>query len=113
MSDIDLVIFMSPLPLFKLPAPAAMVRGQYPGVRHGETVSARFAFADESNGEHPWGQRGGINAGVILLEPSQEIFERMLREVTCKYHPEHIRGNGPEQDYLSRFFLRLYSLAPH
>eukprot|EP00434_Breviolum_minutum_P020456 symbB.v1.2.018040.t1/scaffold1424.1/size119625/5 len=28
----------------------------------------------------------------------------MLSEVTCKHHPCHVAGNGPEQDYLSRFF---------
>ena len=28
----------------------------------------------------------------------------MVREVTSEEHPEHIRGNGPEQDYLTRYF---------
>merc|ERR1712217_562662 len=29
---------------------------------------------------------------------------QMWREVTCDAHPEHVQGNGPEQDYFSRFF---------
>eukprot|EP00931_Biecheleriopsis_adriatica_P043612 TRINITY_DN24928_c0_g1_i2.p1 TRINITY_DN24928_c0_g1~~TRINITY_DN24928_c0_g1_i2.p1 ORF type:complete len:294 (+),score=41.09 TRINITY_DN24928_c0_g1_i2:1972-2853(+) len=28
----------------------------------------------------------------------------MYRDAKCKSHPAHIAGNGPEQDYLSRFF---------
>ena len=27
-------------------------------------------------------------------------------QVADERHPEHIRGNGPEQDYLSRYFAR-------
>ena len=39
----------------------------------------------------------GINAGVILLRPSEVVFQQMLKEVTSENHPAHIAGNGPEQ----------------
>jgi len=39
----------------------------------------------------------GINAGVILLRPSEIVFQQMLKEVTSENHPAHIAGNGPEQ----------------
>ena len=31
--------------------------------------------------EYPWGQTGGINAGVILLQPDAEMFRQMNSEV--------------------------------
>lgn len=45
----------------------------------------------------------------------------MLLEVSNEWHPEHIPGGGPEQDYLSRFFLSApwrhihvtYNFQPH
>eukprot|EP00747_Dinoflagellata_sp_TGD_P013972 gnl/TRDRNA2_/TRDRNA2_123061_c1_seq1.p1 gnl/TRDRNA2_/TRDRNA2_123061_c1~~gnl/TRDRNA2_/TRDRNA2_123061_c1_seq1.p1 ORF type:complete len:313 (+),score=54.74 gnl/TRDRNA2_/TRDRNA2_123061_c1_seq1:66-941(+) len=40
----------------------------------------------------------------MLLAPDAELYERVLREVKAPQHPEHIAGNGPEQDYLSRLF---------
>mmetsp|Transcript_16187 Transcript_16187/g.35044 ORF Transcript_16187/g.35044 Transcript_16187/m.35044 type:complete len:767 (+) Transcript_16187:100-2400(+) len=101
--DIDIVLLKSPVELFNLEPPAAMVRGSGSRV-HGDLVSGTMMFRAEDDVAYPFGQGGGINAGVILLAPSQAIFDRMLKEVRCKSHPAHIRGNGPEQDYLSRFF---------
>ena len=46
----------------------------------------------------------GINAGVVLLEPSTAIYDTALRGISAPLHPEHIPGSGPEQDYLSRFY---------
>mmetsp|Transcript_136354 Transcript_136354/g.221895 ORF Transcript_136354/g.221895 Transcript_136354/m.221895 type:complete len:398 (-) Transcript_136354:47-1240(-) len=40
----------------------------------------------------------------MLLEPSLETLDQFLKEVRDPLHPEHIRGTGPEQDYLSRYF---------
>ena len=101
--DID-VIPLKPLDeLFQLPCPAAMVRGQGKDI-HGTVVDGRRFFATEDYQDYPWGQSGGINAGLILLQPDNYLFQQMLSEVTCKNHPSHVAGNGPEQDYLSRFF---------
>ena len=41
---------------------------------------------------------------MILLQPCEDTLARMIAEVTFEEHPDHVRGNGPEQDYLTRFF---------
>ncbi|CAJ1437989.1 unnamed protein product, partial [Effrenium voratum] len=64
---------------------------------HGERVDGRRFFGGEDEKDYPWGQTGGINAGVILLQPDGDVFKQMHKEVTCKNHPCHIAGNGPEQ----------------
>ena len=94
--DIDTFPLRSLSELFLLQAPAAFIRGNG-SQPHGELVNGRSFFIDETWGERAWAQGGGINAGVILLRPSLELFERMKREVLCPNHPAHIAGNGPEQ----------------
>lgn len=101
--DIDTFPLLSLHELFSLEAPAAFIRGNG-GQAHGAPVPGRSFFIDETWGDRAWAQGGGINAGVILLRPSLELFGQMKREVTCLNHPAHIAGNGPEQDYLTRFF---------
>jgi len=49
------------------------------------------------------GSWGGINAGLILLQPDYYVFQQMLSEVTCKNHTCHVAGSGPEQDLLVSF----------
>ena len=101
--DLD-IIPLKPLDkLFELPCPAAMVRGQGE-TPHGTKVDGRHFFGTENYQDYPWGQSGGINAGLILLQPDNYVFQQMLAEVTAKNHPCHVAGAGPEQDYLSRFF---------
>ena len=98
------IIPLKPLDhLFDLQCPAAMVRGQGEQI-HGTEVDGRLFFGKEDYQDYPWGQSGGINAGIILLEPDDHVFKQMLSEVTCKNHPCHVAGSGPEQDYLSRFY---------
>merc|ERR1712190_275286 len=82
-----------------------MYRGnnEYPTLQ-GSTIDGRNFFAGEDDAWYPWRQAGGINAGVIVLSPNHSIYSQMWREVTCDAHPEHVQGNGPEQDYFSRFF---------
>jgi len=65
---------------------------------------ATFFSGREPGSDHSWGQGTGINAGVMLLAPSMADFLTMQEELVEPYHPAHVRGNGPEQDYLSRFF---------
>lgn len=106
MLDIDMIPIHSLDDLFQLPAPAAMVRGSNDSFNiHGDAVNGRYFFVGEWCAHNwPWRQGGGINAGLILLEPGQETHRRMLEEVTCENHPEHVTGSGPEQDYFTRFF---------
>ena len=51
-------------------------------------------FRHQDDKEWRCGQRGGINAGIILLEPSQADCHRMQRDVTEEKHPEHVGGGG-------------------
>jgi len=101
--DLD-IIPLKPLDeLFDLPCPAAMVRGQGEDTHGVEVDGCRFFGSEDYHG-YLWGQSGGINAGLILLQPDCDVFQQMFSEVTCKNHPCHVAGSGPEQDYLSRFF---------
>mgnify|MGYP005645912533 FL=1 len=104
MLDIDLVIIHCPDELFELEAPAALRRGIHHH-EHGALIDGRRWFTGE---EFDWVQSGGINAGVMLLEPNAEVHMRALREVKIPWHPSHIPGNGPEQDYLSRLYAHAW-----
>eukprot|EP00931_Biecheleriopsis_adriatica_P048883 TRINITY_DN28247_c0_g1_i1.p1 TRINITY_DN28247_c0_g1~~TRINITY_DN28247_c0_g1_i1.p1 ORF type:complete len:825 (-),score=156.60 TRINITY_DN28247_c0_g1_i1:6-2159(-) len=106
--DIDLLVMSNIDDLFDLPAPAAMKRGMNRGKRqykHGDEIDGSTFFAGLKPGdEHSWGQGTGINAGVMVLEPNEEDHRVMEEELLELNHPGHVRGNGPEQDYLSRFY---------
>jgi len=106
MMDIDLLVRQNIDDLFELPAPAALRRGMndWGMNRHGEKVDGRSFLLgeDKSQPRWSWGQGTGINAGVMLWQPNQTMLTEMLAELTEPNHPEHVRGNGPEQDYLSR-----------
>jgi lipopolysaccharide biosynthesis glycosyltransferase len=94
--DLDLLIRGEVDSLFNLPAPAAMVRGQYV-LAHGETVPIDAFYKGHR-------QTIGINCGVMLVEPNSTIFNHMIKEVESYSHPEHWPSHGPEQDYLSRYY---------
>lgn len=38
------------------------------------------------------------------MRPCSRTLEAMVAEVTSELHPEHMPSNGPEQDYLTRYF---------
>eukprot|EP00928_Gymnodinium_smaydae_P078901 TRINITY_DN62958_c0_g1_i1.p1 TRINITY_DN62958_c0_g1~~TRINITY_DN62958_c0_g1_i1.p1 ORF type:complete len:795 (+),score=172.44 TRINITY_DN62958_c0_g1_i1:68-2386(+) len=106
--DIDLLVTSNVDELFELPAPAAMRRGFNDGwytIKHGETIDGTFFFSGRDPGSQwSWGQGTGINAGVMLWQPDLDVFAEMMSELSEPNHPEHCTGNGPEQDYLSRFW---------
>ena len=104
MLDLDLAILGCPDVIFELPTPAALCRGVNCKA-HGDCIDGRNFFRgedDEAGWE--WGQGGGINAGVMLLEPNETMYRQALQEIAAPLHPEHMPGAGPEQDYLSRFY---------
>ena len=104
--DID-IIPLKPLDgLFDLQCPAAMVRGQGYDLHGAEVDGCRFfGTEDKSKQDYPWGQSGGINAGLILLQLLTAMSSSKCSvRCPCKNHPCHVAGSGPEQDYLSRFF---------
>merc|ERR1719253_1470081 len=86
-----------------------MGRGPWAGYRHGEPMDGRYFFSGTREGPWSWGQSSGINAGVMLLKPCLETFRQCMEEVADAKHPEHVRGNGPEQDYLSRYYAGEWS----
>ena len=107
--DTDTLVLQNIDGLFQLVAPAAMRRGfnYRRSICHGDRICGSSFFLGESNGEEAdwsWCQGGGINAGVMLLRPNWNTYKRMVWEVGVDNHPAHIPGNGPEQDYLSRFW---------
>lgn len=109
MMDADMLVQDNIDDLFDLPAPAAMTRGPSSGYSHGDRIQGQYFFGGSRPGHWSWGQSSGINAGVMVLEPSEETSQQCLAEVADSSHPEHVRGNGPEQDYLSRFFASEWS----
>lgn len=107
MMDIDLLVTTSIDNLFQLPAPAALKRGpndRHWGYKHGNSIDGRTFFGGGGKGKYSWGQGTGINAGVMLWQPSEDVLDQMLQELSEDCHPSHIKGNGPEQDYLSRYW---------
>jgi len=102
--DTDLVIRRCIDDLFELRSPAAMKRGDSYEYRHGERIDGSHFFSGAESQGYRWHQVGGINAGVMLLKPDIQVFRQMLKEINDQYHPSHIAGHGPEQDYLSRFY---------
>ena len=106
--DLDLVIFDCLDHLFDLKAPAALCRGANDRTHGCHIDGTRFFLggddSDADRYEWCWCQGGGINAGVMLLEPNLDVYHRVLKEIDQKFHPGHIPGGGPEQDYLSRFY---------
>lgn len=107
MMDVDLLVRGSIDHLFDLDAPAASLRGRFKEspVPHGSQLDGSTFFSGQKNDpEWSWGQGTGINAGVMLWRPDQGEFRRMRAELSEQGHPSHCKGNGPEQDYLSRYW---------
>jgi len=107
MMDIDMLVLKNVDDLFELAPPAAMKRGMNTtswGSKHGDPIDGRPFFTGAWGGKYSWGQGTGINAGVMLWRPDTEMSNRMLSEVAEPYHPAHVRSNGPEQDFLSRYW---------
>lgn len=104
--DIDTLVIRNMDGLFDLEAPAATGRGAQDTYQHGDPLdgSSFFRGGVRGNAKASWGQCWGINAGVMLLSPNKYDFGQMMFEVSDPKHPSHIAGNGPEQDYLSRYY---------
>ena len=54
-------------------------------------------------------QKFGMNLGVAVLKPSREELQKMLNSVQSR-DPMHEACNGPEQDFLSRWFKNWTSM---
>ena len=76
--DLDIILLKPLDELFQLPCPATMMRGQGEENHAAEVDGHRF-FGTEDYQDYPWAQSGGINAGLILLQPDYNVFQQMLR----------------------------------
>jgi lipopolysaccharide biosynthesis glycosyltransferase len=90
--DLDMVVAHSIDEVFMATAPAALFRGNT-NSRAGSQRSGATLFSKKT-GE----QQGGINAGVMVLEPSREDFKQMAGELGRT----GVCTSAPEQDYLSQ-----------
>ena len=96
--------------LWEYPAPAGIMRGtndSYTGTRRPRTTYFREGKLI-----------GGINGGVILLQPDQEVFNDMMG--TLNKNEFQTAGRGAEQDFWSWWFAgkmlglpRKYNLQVH
>jgi len=110
MGDIDTLAIKNMDKLFDLQAPAANGRGPQDMYKHGDPIEGSHFFRGSLVGNRrSWGQCWGINAGVMLMEPSEAELQQMLSEVLDPEHPSHVKGNGPEQDYLSRYWASCWT----
>ncbi|CAK9042448.1 Uncharacterized protein R707 [Durusdinium trenchii] len=93
--------------LFHLRPPAAMKRGP-PIPSHGDPVPYGLIWGHPTRrqgDELPQHQQAsGINAGVMLLQPSKSVLHEMMSEVHDYDHPQHYGTYMPEQEYISRFY---------
>lgn len=100
MMDLDMLVRGNLDELFKLRTPAALKRcsGREQPEHGGDVFAEDMWYAQRD------GMCSGINAGVMLLEPDQQVYDRMVAEIQDFGHPEHLGTTGPEQDYLARFY---------
>ena len=86
--------------MFEFAAPMALMRGHRQEQHVPGRVRPPGTYADKKGR-----QKYGINAGVMVLEPSRQEFQRMCEVVSQEDHPSHLTTNGPEQDFLTRHFI--------
>ncbi|KAF4674548.1 hypothetical protein FOL47_009074 [Perkinsus chesapeaki] len=90
--DSDMLIRDNIDELFELQPPAALVRGTFPP-RHGAKVPVTTFWSGHK-------QVTGINGGCMLLQPSQDVFNCMMDEVSYYNNPAHWPMCGAEQEYV-------------
>jgi len=97
--DTDLLIRHSIDDLFMRQAPAAVRR-------HAMGKYVDFTEIDGTDFFRDGSLQGGINAGVVLLEPSAKVLETMKCQLKTGAVPGGVVFNaGPEQDYLTLFYM--------
>ncbi|CAE6931464.1 unnamed protein product [Symbiodinium natans] len=93
--DIDLLVRDNVDELGHLKPPCALRRGHKSLPSHVDVALSCY----DRHGQ----QRFGMNLGVAILKPCQEELRKMLDSVK-RMDPMHEASNGPEQDFLSRWF---------
>ena len=112
--DADLLVRCNVDHLFNRVCPAALRRHAGADTPDGQRMDGTSFFWPGSDR-----LRGGINAGVILLKPSLEVFHRMMEDLSAPQSWHHKSGM-PEQDYLTLWFFDVwrslhvaYNFQPH
>ena len=100
--DIDLLVRDNIDELSQSKAPCALRRGHKSLPSH---VDVALSCYDRKGN-----QKFGMNLGVAVLKPSQEELEKMLSSVQSR-DAMHEACNGPEQDFLSRWFKNWSSMS--
>lgn len=90
MLDLDMFVLKNLDHLFELKAPAAMIRTKT--LKFGEKIPSKYINQGKDK------IYGGINAGLMLLEPSKKEFNKIIEEIS---KPLPYKLLYPEQDYLS------------
>ena len=103
MLDADMLVIRNVDELFGFPAPAGFMRGtddyRPSEIRPPETIRAIDGRVV-----------GGINAGVVLLEPVEGEYERMFGELQSSAMRRDLKNSrGPEQDFLTLFYKSRWS----
>ena len=93
--DTDILVRRNVDELFDLPTPTAPMRGHLahePGkLRPGKSLYDNTTRL----------QKFGINAGVIVLSPDSQVFDRMVEHLLRSHPGAHNATTAPEQDFLS------------
>mmetsp|Transcript_154168 Transcript_154168/g.494183 ORF Transcript_154168/g.494183 Transcript_154168/m.494183 type:complete len:1145 (+) Transcript_154168:1368-4802(+) len=97
--DLDLLVRHKLDLLFNAEAPAACFRGNFDAASGHRRESISFWDRDGN-------RQGGINAGVMVLEPSRDDFEEMHRKLIRGGLDPDKASTCPEQDFLTQFFCQ-------
>ena len=103
MLDADMLVIRNVDEIFGFPAPAGFMRGSE-DYRPAEIRLPQTFRVD--------GGRliGGINAGVVLLEPAPGIYDKMIEELASPAMKSDLKNSrGPEQDFLTLFYKSSWS----
>ena len=89
--------------LFERQTPAAVRRHFQGKYLDFVEIDGRYFFDGKRN------QIGGIDGGLMLLEPSIKDFHRMESQLATGLVPGKILFTAPEQDYLTRYYVEGYT----
>jgi hypothetical protein len=90
MMDIDMCVLKNMDHLFDLNSPAASLRNI--DLEQGDKIDKKYIYSDNQGNVH------GINAGLMLLKPSIEEYNDIIKDLR---ESKNRKYKNPEQDYLS------------
>ncbi|CAJ1379682.1 unnamed protein product [Effrenium voratum] len=97
--DLDLLVRSNCEELFSFQAPTALQRG------NGEWDLGRPRWAHSFLDRDSLRQKGGVNVGVVILEPSLQTFQQMQEKLLMPDRRFREATTMPEQDFLTLWFV--------